>query len=311
VGRIVVLSISLVTVQAAAHAQSETQDSRSQGQSPPAPPKNPPPPLFPKHRRGIYRNLQGLEVIDATPQSPPLETDDPGVPDKGEYELNLTTHADLSHDVQRFDLLFVDVNYGMLPKIAGREFPTQMKFECPLAAVNEHGDPFTVGAGAATFGLKFQVFSNEHSGVAVSVYPQVEFGIPGAGSVEKGLAESGQTLILPLLLLKEFKYLTLVANGGVNEPVRDPERDATATAGIGVGRAMTRKVAAMVELRTESTLDLRRNRLAVVNAGVMRGVRTIIVYAQAGRSLFSDDGSKHAYIGVGVKLLVKPKERRT
>jgi hypothetical protein len=53
-----------------------------------APPKQPPPPLFPRHRRGIYQNREGLDVIDATPQSPPLETDDPGVPDKGEYEIN-------------------------------------------------------------------------------------------------------------------------------------------------------------------------------------------------------------------------------
>ena len=55
------------------------------GQS--AAPKRPAPPLFPRHRRGIYRNAAGIEVIDATPQSPPLDTDDPGVPDKGEFEI--------------------------------------------------------------------------------------------------------------------------------------------------------------------------------------------------------------------------------
>src|SRR5207249_2270644 len=36
--------------------------------------KQPPPPLFPKHRRGIYKNGLGLPLLDATPQSPPLET---------------------------------------------------------------------------------------------------------------------------------------------------------------------------------------------------------------------------------------------
>ncbi len=49
------------------------------------PAANPPPPLFPKHRRGLYVNSEKVEVIDATPQSPPLETDDPSVPDAGEY----------------------------------------------------------------------------------------------------------------------------------------------------------------------------------------------------------------------------------
>src|SRR5712691_9040181 len=88
----------------------------AQGQQPAPPPekpdKVPPPPLFPRHRRGIYRNNQNIEVIDATPQSPPLETDDPGVPDKGEYEINFTTAADFSNQRRTFDFLFIDVNYG-------------------------------------------------------------------------------------------------------------------------------------------------------------------------------------------------------
>jgi hypothetical protein len=44
--------------------------------------KQPPPPLFSRHRRGIYKNALGVAVVDATPQSPPLETDDPSVPDQ-------------------------------------------------------------------------------------------------------------------------------------------------------------------------------------------------------------------------------------
>jgi hypothetical protein len=79
------------------------------------PVKTPPPPLFPRHSRGLYRNAQGIEVIDATPQSPPLETDDPGVPDKGQYEINFTTRFDHSTDANRLDLMLVDANYGILP----------------------------------------------------------------------------------------------------------------------------------------------------------------------------------------------------
>jgi hypothetical protein len=261
---VVALSITVVLAAAAVvYGASDGPDPQSQTQAPP-PPKQPPPPLFPKHRRGLYKNAQGIEVIDATPQSPPLGTDDPGVPDKGEYEINLTTGADLSKDGQSFDLLFVDANYGILPKIAGHELPTQVKFECPLAAVRgPGGDPFTVGVGASTFGLKFNFFTNEHAGISISVYPQLEFETPGTSSVEKGLAEPGQTFLLPLLLAKEFHYLTLVANGALHKPVRDSERETTGAIGVGVGRAFTRKVAAMIELREESTLDF-----AYIGAGV-------------------------------------------
>jgi hypothetical protein len=79
----------------------------------------PPPPLFPKHRRGFYINNDKVEVIDATPQSPPLETDDPSVPDKGEYEINLLTEADLGSDARNVNMLGVDANYGLVLKARG------------------------------------------------------------------------------------------------------------------------------------------------------------------------------------------------
>src|SRR5438128_1994875 len=101
-GRIAALSLIVFSVPAFAQVESQGQVQQSQKPETPAPPpKQAPPLLFPKHRRGIYRNAQNLEVIDATPQSPPLDVDDPGVPDKGEYEINLTTHVDLARDVQR------------------------------------------------------------------------------------------------------------------------------------------------------------------------------------------------------------------
>src|SRR6476660_2272560 len=91
----------LTAVPVAAFAQAPPQ---------PAGDKQPAPPLFPKHRRGLYKNAQGIEVIDATPQSPPLDTDDPGTPDKGEFEFNLSTHLDHTHESQHYELLAVDAN---------------------------------------------------------------------------------------------------------------------------------------------------------------------------------------------------------
>ncbi len=271
--------------------------------------KQPPPPLFRKHRRGIYMDASGMPIIDAAPQSPPLETDDPGVPDKGEVEINFTTHADLSKPLRRMDFLFVDANYGLLPKVFGHELPTQLKFEFPLASAKAPGDAMRVGIGAAKFGLKFNFYNDEHRGVYISVYPQLEFVIAGTHAVEKGLEEPGQTLILPLLVQKEFRHFTIVTNAGVNLPIHNPEDDTTSTLGFGVGRALTRHVAAMAEVRISSTFDLERERLVVVNFGMMRRITdTVILYAKVGRSIFADDGA-HTYIGVGIKFKFTPNEQ--
>jgi len=273
-------------------------------------PKPQAPPLFPRHRRGLYRNTEGVEVIDATPQSPPLDTDDPGVPDKGVFELNFTTHADYAKAAQRIDLLWVDANYGVLPVMAGHRVPTQIKLEFPLAAARQAGEDFQAGLGAATFGVKFNFYDDEHRGISVAVYPQLEFVAPGSHAVRKGLAEKGQTVILPLLVARQFHQFTLVFNGSLEKPVHDPERPTTSQFGIGVGRALTRKLAAMIELRTESSLDFKSDRLVDVNAGVLHGVRNVILYANLGRSLFADTHTAHTYAGFGLKALIDTKKKK-
>jgi len=162
---------------------------------------------------------------------------------------------------------------------------------------------------AAQFGLKFNFHNNEHTGLSISFYPQIEFAVPGTAAVEKKLVSPGQTLILPLLVRKEFKYFTFVGNAGVHQPIHDPERDTTGTLGFGLGRAVTRFTAAMAEIRVESSFDFKRDRLVVANFGVMRRLRdNVILYANAGRSVFSDESSGHTYVGIGVKFLIVPKE---
>ena len=263
-----------------------------------------PPPLFPKHRRGIYKNNKDIEVIDATPQAPPLEIDDPAVPDKGEYEINFWSDADLSADAHKLNLLLVDANYGVQPKILGHEMPTQLKIEVPLSSVTAGGQPYTFGLGETILGSKFNFYHSDDTGLSLSVYPQLEFAV--SGSANKGLAEPGQTLVLPLLMSKPLSYGTLVANVGIEQPFHDPDRQTTATFGLGLGRALTRKFAVMSEIHAESGFDFKSQRDVVWNGGVMYGVRNIPVYARIGRSLFSDEGGPHTFIAVGIKLISQP-----
>ncbi|HXN23833.1 MAG TPA: hypothetical protein VOA41_13930 [Candidatus Dormibacteraeota bacterium] len=311
IAKLAAISVLLV-LPALAQAQesSDRQDQQNQQQATrEKTKKEPPPPLFLRHRRGIYKNALGVAVVDATPQSPPLETDDPSVPDKGEYEINLTTRAAFSKELRTFDFFVVDANYGILPKIFGHELPAQVKFEFPLAGAKAPGDPMRVGIGTAKFGLKLNFYNSEHKGMYISLYPQIEFAVPGANAVEKGLAEPGQTLILPLLVQKEFRYLTFVANGIIKQPIHDPARNTTGTLGFGFGRAITRHTAAMAEIRLTSMFDLQRERLLVVNSGLMRRIRdNVVLYAHVGRNVFSDEGIRHIYVGVGVKFLLMPND---
>jgi hypothetical protein len=270
----------------------------------------PPPPLFRHHHHGTYKNDQGIEVIDATPQSPPLETDDPNVPDPHEWEINLTTLADLSSASQRVDLLLVDANVGFLPAIAGQRVPTQLKFEFPMSGARTAGDRYNFGVGAAKAGVKFNFYADDRLGLSVSIYPQLEFVLPPGNAVKKDLAEPGQRVILPLLISKNFPFGMVVGNAGIETPLHDPDGDFSVPVSLAFGRAVTRKLAAMVEIRGESALTPGAHRLMFVNAGAMRTVGHVLVYGNWGESLASGDEITHSYLGVGMKMLVRPGDSR-
>jgi hypothetical protein len=261
--------------------------------------KQPPPPFFPRHRRGIYRTNQNIEIVDATPQAPPLDIDDPGVPDNGEFEINLTTGSDLQGPERSFSLLHADVNYGVEPKLFGHHVPTQLKFECPLSAHTGRDYPSAIGVGQAAFGVKLNFYHNEHRGRSMSVYPQLEFA--SARSAARDLAEPGQALLLPVLFLQEFNAVTFVANAGIEKPFHGTDQRASVIAGGGLGRALTRKLALMGDVTMESAFDGKADRLLAVDIGIIYGVRHVPVYARLGHSLFSDDGA-HTYFAVGIKI---------
>lgn len=104
-------------------------------------------------------------------------------------------------------------------------------------------------------------------------------------------------------ICREFHAFTFVFNGELEKPLHDPSRELASGFGFAFGRSFTRKVAAMIELRTESSIDFQRDRLVLVNAGIIDGMRNVVVYANIGHSVFSDDGG-HFYAGGGFKVVI-------
>ena len=90
---------------------------------------------------------------------------------------------------------------------------------------------------------------------------------------------------------------------GEREKPSDVHRRTRIGFGFAFGWSFTRKVAAMIELRTESSIDVQRDRLVLVNAGIIDGVRNVVVYANIGQSVFSDDGG-HFSAGGGFKVVI-------
>lgn len=305
-----VLLVAAAILIPAAHAGAQTPPPEQSPQpTPQASPQKPEPPpnipLFPRYRRGLYKNGLGLWVLDGPPQAPPLFTDDPGVPDKGAYELNFTTRADLTSSLRSYDFFHVDANYGLLAHLRGHDLPLQLKLEGPVSGVQEPGQSIAAGSGAFEVGLKVQFYSNDNQGVELALYPQFAFG--SSSSADKGIVEPGQTLVLPLLVSKQFHYVTLVFNAGIETPFNDPDRTTLGTGSASVGFVVRRHLALMGEIGFESPFNGQEKTRTVVNAGVMQALgHYAVLYGNLGRTIASPDGETHVFVGIGVKFMIVP-----
>jgi hypothetical protein len=96
---------------------------------------------------------------------PPLETDDPGTPGDGHWEVNVA--GTLEHSAERtlYEAPLADANYGLGQRI-------QLKLEIPFLFERNGGT--RSGLGNPKMGVKWRFEGDSSTGTALSTYPQVE-----------------------------------------------------------------------------------------------------------------------------------------
>ena len=108
--------------------------------------------------------------------------------------------------------------------------------------------------------------------------------------------------MLPLLVAREFHALAFVFNGELEKPLPDPSR-----ARIRI-RLRVRPVVHAEGRRDDRAAHRIEHRLPSRSARAgerrhHRRVRNVVVYANIGHSVFSDDGG-HFYAGGGFKVVI-------
>jgi hypothetical protein len=139
--------------------------------------------------------IPGLRPSVAQGQGgPPLETDDPGTPGNGHWELNLAATVEDAADGTLYEVPLVDANYGVGERI-------QLKLEVPVLFQRSAGS--TTGVGNPVVGVKWRFLDDSSSQLAISTYPQFEFTSPILPLDDSG--ENGTALLLPLELAKHWR----------------------------------------------------------------------------------------------------------
>ncbi len=244
---------------------------------------------------------EDAEGPESTPQSPPLNVDDPATPGCNRWEINVVADGDISKDQKEFELPLLDINYGIGDNL-------QLKYEVPYSN-SQSGGSSTAQVGESKVGVKYAFFNDEAAELELAFYPQVALITPSDSEESKRL----QTITtLPVLMTKKLGQVTqgdvsLTANLAYNLSKKPDTKDFIA-ASVGIGLPLTNRLSAMTEIATEQSFasDEEGNRAAVIkaNLGVVTTLsKKFLVFASIGHSITSSDGADHEYGLIGFRVL--------
>lgn len=244
------------------------------------------------------------DEVDSTPQSPPLQVDDPSTPGCDRWEINVVADGDLSRDQKNWKLPLLDINYGIGDNI-------QLKYELPYLR-SQTDAASTSAMGESEVGIKYMFYENEQSKMQLAFYPQVSFVNSNSDAVNRGLVSPGKIVMLPLLMAAKVGQTTLgdvnlTANLGYNVSTKDDTANSMSAA-VGVGMPLIHRLSIMGELSTEQALaknvDNIREQQTRATLGVMGMVsKRILLFGSFGHSLQASDSVDHLYTLAGVRLL--------
>jgi hypothetical protein len=131
---------------------------------------------------------------------PPLETDDPGTPGNGRWELNTALTVERTSSATVYGAPLGDANYGLGERI-------QLTFQVPL----EIETNANTGFGRPELAVKWRFLDDTSAALAISTFPRVEFQSPVWA---RDPSEEGSSLLLPLELVKSWGTVALNAEAG-------------------------------------------------------------------------------------------------
>jgi len=208
---------------------------------------------------------------------PPLITDDPGTPPKGEWEINIAFTFEQTIEARAIEAPLLDVNYGFGEHL-------QLKYEGALLVIDERDAGPRGTLSNSLVGAKWRFLDEAKSGVSMSVYPQIEFNNPGLNSSRHGLVEDGTQVLIPVEVARGFGPWEIGAEVGYTfiQYVDDEWKW-----GIAVGYEVREGFQLVGEITGVADADFQRND-PIINLGFRKKVsENLSVLFAAGRSLRS------------------------
>lgn len=239
--------------------------------------------------RELRAVMLGSLCISSGLPGPPLETDDPGTPGDENWEINFASTLEQRARVWEFKPL-LDVNYGWGERL-------QIKLRPRAVVLDTEDQGARAGAGNIQLGVKWRFLDEHKQGVAMSIYPQVDFNPPGR-SVERGLVDEGHQFFLPVQLARTFGKTFVYFEAGYNW---HEQGDDDFVFGLAAEYSLTDSLKLVGEFRNGATRNFDEHEL-FFNAGLKWKLHeNWTLLASAGRTLHEaqdDDAAVFSYFGL-------------
>jgi hypothetical protein len=214
---------------------------------------------------------------------PPLSTSDTGTPGDGHWEINVGLSGEKASSHFQSSVQALDLNYGLGERI-------QLKYELPWIFSQEEGAETRNGIGNSVLGMKWRFLDEERRGIAMSIYPQVEFNTANS-SVDKGLVDKGTKYILPVEIERKIGPVNVTGEVGY---IFNPENANQWFYGLAFGYKTSDRIEWVGEIFgvTSSNFDWATHDL-VFNLGFRwKLTKWLTLNASAGRSLHAVTGNE-------------------
>jgi hypothetical protein len=232
--------------------------------------------------------------------SPPLMTDDSGVPGDGNWENNIGFGFEGGSKENILEGPIIDLNYGVGDHI-------QLKYEMSWLA--EKGENLANKFDAILVGVKYNFSDGKSKDYELALYPQAVFSFNNESGkkIEYGL-------ILPVTLTKEFESPEIGVNGQLGAEIL--EREVIGIYGFSIGKEINESLDLMAEVhgtfsKAHSTLfgiehEFFVNQETFVNIGAsVKATEHIVIQGAFGKKLNVGSDDEPEFFGyAGLQFLL-------
>jgi predicted porin len=151
-----------------------------------------------------------LAILAASPTvaGVPFLTDDPGTPEKGGWEINLSAQYSHAKEGREGLLPSLEINYGLLENL-------QVTIAPSMALSHEFGTSANYGFGDLVLGAKYRIIEDDEMGWRPAVAFAPSISLP-TGDADRGLGAGRATYSLPLWLSKDFDRWSVATGASYN-----------------------------------------------------------------------------------------------